>query len=105
LGVFGAFLAFTAALLLPLWVVVGVALTVAGLGLEGGVVLSESVLLWGYLIFWRILASRDMSIPSYYALSVPLGAGVFAAMMLTSAWNVLSGKGVTWKGRLYSLEK
>jgi chlorobactene glucosyltransferase len=105
LGVFGAFLAFTAALLLPLWVVTGVALVVAGLGLEGSVLLVEVVLLWGYLICWRILASRDMGIPGWYALTTPVGAGLFAAMMLTSAWNVLSGKGVTWKGRLYSPEK
>jgi chlorobactene glucosyltransferase len=102
LGVFGAFLAFTAALLLPLWVVGGVVLTVTGSSLEGSVVLVEAVLLWGYLIFWRILASRGMGIPSWYALTIPLGAGVFAAMMLTSAWNVLSGVGVTWKGRTYS---
>ena len=101
LGVFGAFLAFTAALLLPLWVVGGVVLTVAGSGLEGSVVLVEALLLWAYLICWRILASRGMGIPSWYALSIPLGAGVFAAMMLTSAWNVLSGAGVTWKGRTY----
>jgi chlorobactene glucosyltransferase len=102
LGVFGAFLAFTAALLLPLWVVGGVVLTVTGSSLEGSVVLVEAVLLWGYLIFWRILASRGMGIPSWYALTIPLGASVFAAMMLTSAWNVLSGVGVTWKGRTYS---
>jgi chlorobactene glucosyltransferase len=102
LGVFGAFLAFTAALLLPAWVIWGVVLTVAGSGLEGSVVLIEAVLLWGYLLFWRVLASRGMGIPAWYALSTPLGAGLFAAMMLTSAWNVLSGKGVTWKGRTYS---
>ena len=102
LGVFGAFLAFTAALLLPLWVVGGLALTVADSGLEGSVVLIEAILLWAYLIYWRVLASRDMGIPSWYALTIPLGAGVFAAMMLTSAWNVLSGAGVTWKGRTYS---
>jgi chlorobactene glucosyltransferase len=101
LGVFGAFLAFTAALLLPAWVIWGVVLTVAGSGLEGCVVLVEALALWGYLIYWRILASRGMGIPGWYALTTPLGAGVFAAMMLTSAWNVLSGKGVTWKGRTY----
>lgn len=105
LGVFGAFLAFTAALLMPLWVVAGVALTVAGSGLEGSAVLVEALLLWGYLLFWRVLASRGMGIPGWYALTLPLGAGIFAAMMLVSAWNVLSGKGVTWKGRLYSPEK
>jgi chlorobactene glucosyltransferase len=101
LGVFGAFLAFTAALLLPLWLVGGVILTATGSGVEGTVVLVEAVLLWGYLISWRVLASRDMGIPSWYALTIPLGAGVFAAMILTSAWNVLSGVGVTWKGRTY----
>jgi chlorobactene glucosyltransferase len=101
LGAFGAFLAFTAALLLPLWVLGGVLLTVAGLGLEGSAVLFEALALWGYLIFWRVLASRRMGIPVWYALTTPLGAGVFAAMMLTSAWKVLSGRGVTWKGRTY----
>ena len=101
LGVFGAFLAFTAALLLPAWVIWGVVLTVAGSGVEGSVVLIEALLLWAYLIFWRVRASRGMGIPGWYALTTPIGAGVFAAMMLTSAWNVLSGKGVTWKGRTY----
>jgi len=102
LGVFGAFLAFTAALLLPAWVIFGIALTVAGSGPEGSVVLVEALILWGYLLFWRVLASRGMDIPAWYALTLPIGAGVFAAMMVTSAWNVLSGKGVTWKGRTYS---
>ena len=102
LGVFGAFLAFTAALLLPAWVIWGVILTGTGLGLEGSLVLIEAILLWGYLIYWRVLASRGMDIPAWYALTVPVGAGVFAAMMVTSAWNVLSGRGVTWKGRTYS---
>lgn len=102
LGVFGAFLAFTAALLLPAWVIWGVALTVIGSVLEGIVVLVEALALWGYLIYWRALASRGMGIPAWYALTIPIGAGVFAAMMITSAWNVLSGRGVTWKGRTYS---
>jgi len=102
LGVFGAFLAFTAALLLPPWVIWGIALLGAGSGVEGSVVLIEALALWGYLLFWRVLASRGMDIPAWYALTIPIGAGVFAAMMVTSAWNVLSGKGVTWKGRTYS---
>ena len=101
LGVFGAFLAFTAAVLLPLWVVGGGALMVTGSYLEGSVVLVESILLWSYLLYWRILASRGMGIPDWYALTIPIGAAIFAAMMVTSAWNVLSGKGVTWKGRTY----
>jgi len=102
LGVFGVFLAFTAALLLPAWMFWGVVLVVAGSGLEGSVVLIEVLLLWSHLIFWRVLALRGMGIPVWYALTTQLGAGVFAAMMLTSAWKVLSGVGVTWKGRTYS---
>jgi chlorobactene glucosyltransferase len=101
LGVFGAFLAFTAALLLPLWVLGGVAFSLADPGWEGCTVLVEAVLLWSYLIYWRVLASRSMGIPAWYALTTPLGAGVFAAMMLASAFKVLSGQGVKWKGRTY----
>jgi hypothetical protein len=42
-----------------------------------------------------------MKISAWYALTTPLGAGVFAAMMLASAWKVISGQGVTWRGRKY----
>lgn len=105
LGVFGAFLAFTAALLLPLWIVGGVVLLAAGSAREGSVVLFEVLALWGYLLYWRVQASRGMDIPAWFALTTPIGAGVFAAMMLTSAWKVISGVGVTWKGRTYSPEK
>lgn len=102
LGVFGTFLAFTAALLLPLWVLGGVLLSLTEPGPAGGLVLVEALLLWGYLLYWRGRASRGMGLPAWYALTTPLGAGIFAAMMLTSAYKVLSGQGVTWKGRTYS---
>ena len=42
-----------------------------------------------------------MKIPVWYAWTIPLGAGIFAAMMFASTWKVLSGRGVTWKGRTY----
>lgn len=102
LGIFGAFLAFTAALLLPGWIILGVYLAASGGGFADSLVLVEGVLLWGYLIFWRARGSREMGIPVWYAFTTPIGAGVFAAMMVTSAWNVLSGRGVTWKGRTYT---
>jgi chlorobactene glucosyltransferase len=102
LGVFGAFLAFAAALLLPAWVLWGVFLTITNSGLGGSVVLFEALALWGYLVYLRVWASRGMGIPAWYALTTPVGAGVFAAMMLTSAWKVLSGAGVSWKGRIYT---
>ncbi|HEY5157055.1 MAG TPA: hypothetical protein VII93_03725, partial [Anaerolineales bacterium] len=61
----------------------------------------EAAVLWGYLILWRGLALRAMKIPVWYAWTIPLGAGIFAAMMFASTWKVLSGRGVTWKGRTY----
>jgi len=64
---------------------------------------AEAALLWGYLVYWRVRVLRDMHIPAWYALTVPLGAGLFAAMMIVSTWKVLSGRGVTWKGRRYGV--
>jgi len=50
----------------------------------------------------RARVAEAMDISAWYAFTTPLGAAVFAAMMLTSTWKVLSGKGVTWKGRMYT---
>jgi hypothetical protein len=43
-----------------------------------------------------------MEISPWYAFTTPLGAAVFAAMMIASAFQVISGKGVSWKGRMYA---
>jgi chlorobactene glucosyltransferase len=108
LGAFGAFLSLMAALVLPLWLALGLSLGLTGwppladFPSWGGWILAlEAASLWGWLIFWRVLALRAMRVPTWYALTVPLGAGVFAAMMFASTWKVLSGQGVTWKGRRY----
>jgi len=53
-----------------------------------------------YFIFVQGLLAK-MNISAWYAWTIPLGAGVFAAMMLASAWKVISGRGVTWRGRKY----
>ncbi|MCS7011805.1 MAG: glycosyltransferase [Anaerolineales bacterium] len=100
LGAFGAFVSLMAALALPLWLATGLVLGAAGIR-AGWIAAAEAALLWGYLIFWRILVLRAMHIPLWYALTTPLGAGLFAAMMFASAWKVLSGRGITWKGRRY----
>jgi len=102
LGAFGAFVSLLAALVLPLWSMGWLAWWAAGGGSQALAIGSEAAALWGYLILWRGLALGGMKVSSWYAFSVPLGAGIFAAMMFTSAWKVLSGAGVTWKGRKYS---
>jgi chlorobactene glucosyltransferase len=102
LGAFGAFLSLVAALALPLWLLAGLAWWAAVPASAGWLVAAEAALLWGWLVFWRVQVLRDMRIPSWYALTVPLGAAIFAAMMFASTWKVLSGQGVTWKGRRYT---
>jgi chlorobactene glucosyltransferase len=102
LGAFGALLSLVAALALPLWLMgglVGWAVAPASLAWLAAL---EAALLWVYLIFWRVRVLRDMHIPAWYALTIPLGAAIFAAMMFASTWKVLSGRGVTWKGRRYN---
>jgi hypothetical protein len=101
LGAFGASLGLIAALFLPIWPLLGLFWYANGGGLIALVVIIEALLVWGYLIYFRALIAHKMNISPWYALTTPLGAGIFAAMMLTSAWKVISGQGVTWRGRTY----
>jgi chlorobactene glucosyltransferase len=102
LGAVGAFLALVAALILPLWPLLGLFLYSQGGGWFALAVILESLLLWGIVIYARAEVSTGMGISPGYAFTLPLGAGIFAAMMFTSTWKVLSGRGVTWKGRTYA---
>jgi chlorobactene glucosyltransferase len=102
LGVFGAFLALTAALFLPAWPLAGVLWYARGGGWMAVAIALEATAVWIFLLYLRARIAKKMLISPFYALTTPLGAAVFAAMMFTSAWKVVSGKGVTWKGRLYA---
>jgi chlorobactene glucosyltransferase len=102
LGALGACLSLVAALALPLWTLAGLAWWAAAPASAAWLVAAEAALLWGWLVFWRERVLRDMQIPAWYALTIPLGAGLFAAMLFGSAWKILSGRGVTWKGRRYA---
>ena len=102
LGAFGAFLALVAALILPLWPLLGFIWYLQGGGWLAITVIGKSLIFWAIVIYARVQVSTGMGIPRWYALTLPLGAAVFAAMMFTSTWRVLSGKGITWKGRLYT---
>ncbi|MEW6288045.1 MAG: glycosyltransferase [Chloroflexota bacterium] len=101
LGAFGAFLAFMASLFLPLWLPLGWIWFLHGGEWMALAVMGEALALWAYLIFVRAQVAEKMNISRWYALTSPLGAAVFGAMMLTSAWRVVSRQGVTWKGRTY----
>jgi chlorobactene glucosyltransferase len=101
LGAFGATLALIAALFLPVWPVLGFFWYTHGGGLLALGVIAQALIVWAALLWARANVSRGLGISRLYALTVPLGAGLFAAIMLTSAWKVLSGQGVTWRGRVY----
>ena len=101
LGAFGATLALLAALFLPVWPLLGLGWYLNDGGWMALIVIFEALFVWGYLILIRARVAWEMEIPRWYAFTTPLGAGVFAAMMLTSAWKVVSGQGVTWRGRKY----
>ena len=102
LGVFGAFLLLIATLFLPIWPLLGLLWYLQGGGWLAATVIAKSLILWVFLIYVRARVAEAMDISAWYAFTTPLGAAVFAAMMLTSTWKVLSGKGVTWKGRMYT---
>jgi chlorobactene glucosyltransferase len=102
LGAFGAFIALVAALFLPLWPVLGFCWYLQGGSWLALTVIAQSLVFWGIVIYARAWVSRGMGISRWYALTLPLGAGVFAAMMFMSTWMILSGKGVSWKGRVYT---
>ena len=101
LGTFGALLSLIAALFLPIWPLLGFFWYLNGGGWMAISVIAKSLIVWGALLWARANVSHELGISKRYALTVPLGAGLFAAIMLTSAWKVLSGKGVTWRGRVY----
>jgi len=101
LGVFGAFLTVVVSIFLPAWPLLGSYWYLNRGGWMAIAVVVESLLLWAYLIYARVQVAIKMEISPWYALTTPLGAAVFGAMMFTSAWKVVSRKGVTWKGRVY----
>src|SRR6266487_2344457 len=101
LGAFGAFLLLVAALVLPIWPLLGIFWYLHGGGWMAVTVIIKSLILWAVVIYARARVAIGMSISPWYAFTLPLGAGIFATMMFVSTWKVLSGKGVMWKGRMY----
>jgi chlorobactene glucosyltransferase len=98
---FGAMLGLLVALVLPLWLVGGLAWFATSAGVMAAIVAGEALVLWGYLLWKRYQACMYFNIPGWYAFTFPLGALLFTLMMLASTFNVISGRGVSWKGRRY----
>jgi chlorobactene glucosyltransferase len=99
---FGVFIGLVVSIVLPVWLVGGLAWLALIGGLTSGVVATEAIVLWGYLLWKRLQACRSFAMVGIYAFTFPLGALIFTGMMVASAYDVLSGRGVIWKGRRYS---
>ncbi|MBA3319815.1 MAG: glycosyltransferase [Pyrinomonadaceae bacterium] len=56
-------------------------------------------LIWLTQVLTFMLINRGAGVPLRYALTVPLGIALFAAILLNSMLKILSGQGVMWKGR------
>ena len=97
----GVILGLVAALALPFWLVGGVAWYSATREATAAIVAVQALLLWLYLLYKRVQATQAYRISPAYALTLPLGALVFTAMMFASAFKVLSRQGVAWRGRVY----
>ena len=98
---FGVLLGLLVSILLPLWLFGSLFWLVSAGGVAAAVVTAEASVLWVYLLRKRHQACRAFHIPGGYAFTFPLGALIFTLMMVASAFNVLSGRGVIWKGRRY----
>jgi chlorobactene glucosyltransferase len=98
---FGAILGLLVSLVLPVWLAGGLAWLASGGGLTAAIVAGEAGVLWVYLLWERSQACGFFEIPGWYAFTFPLGAFIFTLMMLGSTIYVISGRGVSWKGRSY----
>ncbi|HUI88314.1 MAG TPA: glycosyltransferase family 2 protein [Anaerolineales bacterium] len=105
LGAFGAFVSVVAALVLPLWPLLGLVWLLHNGGWMAITIIIEALILWSAVIYVRAVVAHNLHIPRWYALTTPLGAAIFAALMFTSTWKVISGQGVTWRGRKYKSAK
>jgi chlorobactene glucosyltransferase len=65
------------------------------------IILIESSWLFFLNIYIAWENTRTYGIPAYYAIFYPLSISIFIGIMLSSAYKVMSGKGVVWKERRY----
>lgn len=98
----GILTALAGALFLPGWLLAGLAWLALGGGAPAALVLGQALAAWLAVAVIRAEVSRELGIPRWYALTLPLGSAVFALMMLASARR--GRRGVQWKGRTYEVQ-
>jgi hypothetical protein len=61
--------------------------------------LVPTLLVWAIQVTIFAVINLSWDLPIAYALTVPLGHALFVAILFNSAFKIMSGSGVTWKGR------
>ena len=56
---------------------------------------------WLVFVSLNALVNRRFGVPARYALTAPLGWLLSCAVLIASAYGVLTGRGLTWKGRRF----
>jgi chlorobactene glucosyltransferase len=63
--------------------------------------LAPNLAVWLIFVSLHALVNRRFEVPARYALTAPLGWVLSCAVLLASAYGVLTGRGLTWKGRKF----
>lgn len=63
--------------------------------------LLPNALTWALFVSLLALVNRRFGVRARYALTVPLGWLLSCAVLVASAYGVLTGRGLTWKGRRF----
>jgi chlorobactene glucosyltransferase len=53
------------------------------------------------LLAYKRWVDKELRVPWYYAFTFPLAGALFEGILAQSAWRILTGKGVDWRGRQY----
>lgn len=61
--------------------------------------LIPALLVWAIQVTTFAVINLSWNVPVAYALTVPLGHALFVAIIFNSALKIVTGSGVTWKGR------
>jgi chlorobactene glucosyltransferase len=83
----------------PLLALVSVLATVLGISAGLGLVIVAAGSTWLLQVLLMAIASKRSEVSVIYALTAPLGLALIYAMLFDSGLRIITGRGVTWKGR------
>jgi chlorobactene glucosyltransferase len=98
---FGMFGTLLSVVLMLGWLPTVIVWWVIGGGTWAVAAVAQAVFALGYMLTVRMQAARGMGLPAWYGLTTPLGTIMLCGMVWNSTLRALTGRGVTWKGRVY----